>query len=148
MIERKRRRHTARQSLGWCAAAIAVAMAVAATGCSSNNSGGSNGTPGNFVRVGTLDSVQSFDFWTTNDTLLDDTAAIIYPLLVQYNLHTKSFEPDFATSWRTSAERPTPVSACCRLKLNALTMTIPRIAIARTPATRATALLMPEAVPA
>jgi peptide/nickel transport system substrate-binding protein len=104
MIERKRRRHTARQSLGWCAAAIAVATAVGAAGCSSNNSGGGNGTPGNFVRVGTLDSVQSFDYWTTNDTLLDDTAAMIYPLLVQYNLHTKSFEPDFATTWRTSSD--------------------------------------------
>ena len=104
MIERKRRRYTARQSLGWCAAAIAVATAVGATGCSSNNSGGGNGTPGNFVRVGTLDSVQSFDFWTTDDTLLGDTAAIIYPLLVQYNLHTKSFEPDFATTWRTSSD--------------------------------------------
>jgi peptide/nickel transport system substrate-binding protein len=76
---------------------------VGVTGCSGSG-GGSNGTSSNFLRVGTLDSVQSFDFWSTNDTLLVDVAANIYPLLVQYNLRTMSFEPDFATTWTRSPD--------------------------------------------
>jgi peptide/nickel transport system substrate-binding protein len=102
MSERKGSRHSARQSLRWWAIAIAAATIVGPTGCSSSSSGGGNAT--SFVRVGTLDSIQSFDFWTTDDTLLDATAANIYPLLIQYNLHTMNFEPDFATKWTRSAD--------------------------------------------
>ena len=50
--------------------------------------------------------------------------------------------------WRAAGARFKPARECCRLALKALTMTIPKMATASTPATRDTALLIPEAVPA
>ena len=52
------------------------------------------------------------------------------------------------TYWRMPGGSTPLARVRLRLKLNNFTITIPRIAMASTPATRATALLMPEAVPA
>src|ERR1700735_111311 len=52
------------------------------------------------------------------------------------------------TYWRMSGGSGTPARLRFKLPLNNFTKTIPRMATASTPATRATALLMPEAVPA
>ncbi len=39
----------------------------------------------------------------SQSTLAYDSFIVIYPYLVQYNLATKQIEPEFATSWQTSA---------------------------------------------
>jgi peptide/nickel transport system substrate-binding protein len=86
-----------------------VREAVAAVGallmlgaCSQGTSGGSGSSA--FLRVGTIAALNSLNPWITFDQLSLDLQSDIYPRLVQYNLHTLDFEPDFATRWTLSAD--------------------------------------------
>jgi peptide/nickel transport system substrate-binding protein len=89
----------------WCAAAATLAAVTALAACShANTAGGTPGGPGGFVRVGTISTVSSLNPWTTNDTVILGLESDIYPRLVQYNLRTLEFEPDFATAWAQSAD--------------------------------------------
>ena len=75
------------------------------TACSTGN-GGSSGSSnsGSFLRLGTIAVLSSLNPWTTQDQLSLDLQSDIYPRLVQYNLHSMTFEPDFATKWAQSAD--------------------------------------------
>jgi peptide/nickel transport system substrate-binding protein len=81
-------------------AALALVLAVGA--CSSHGSKGSTRGSSGFLRLGTISALNSLNPWATTDQLSLDVQSDIYPRLVQYNLSTMTFEPDFATSWRLS----------------------------------------------
>jgi peptide/nickel transport system substrate-binding protein len=58
-------------------------------------------SPG-FLRIGTIAALNSLNPWVTTDQLSLDVQSDIYPRLIQYNLSTMTFEPDFASSWTQS----------------------------------------------
>ncbi|HEX3929224.1 MAG TPA: ABC transporter substrate-binding protein [Nocardioides sp.] len=87
----------------WCRLACLVVLAMVAASCSAN-SRDQFADQGGFVRVGSTEIVHSFNPWTSDDTLVLELESDIYPRLVQYDLRTMEFEPDFASSWSTSAD--------------------------------------------
>jgi peptide/nickel transport system substrate-binding protein len=86
-----------------CMAAPLLAGALTLSACSSGNTGGPDGSS-TFLRLGTVSVLNSLNPWITEDQLSLDLQSDIYPRLVQYNLHTMSFEPDFATRWAQPAD--------------------------------------------
>ncbi len=93
-----------RRRRGYAATAAVVAIAVLAACSHANSAGSTPGGPGGFVRVGSISTVSSLNPWITDDTVILGLESDIYPRLVQYNLRTLEFEPDFATRWRQSAD--------------------------------------------
>jgi peptide/nickel transport system substrate-binding protein len=91
-----------RRSKAW--AALAVVAALILSGCARSVSINDPGVPGagGFLRIGTIGSVSSLNPWITEDTLTYDIIANIYPKLLQYNLKTLAFEPNFGTQWVSS----------------------------------------------
>jgi len=69
--------------------------------CSSGNQGKGAASSG-FLRLGTIAALNSLNPWVTTDQLSLDLQSDIYPRLIQYNLGSMTFEPDFATSWKQS----------------------------------------------
>src|SRR5215469_5656278 len=91
---------------GWRRSRVAVAAigaigAVLALGACSHSSQGKAGSSG-ILRIGTIAALNSLNPWVTTDQLSLDVQSAIYPRLVQYNLSTMTFEPDFATTWKQS----------------------------------------------
>jgi peptide/nickel transport system substrate-binding protein len=99
--------HASKYGARWkrfgCMAASFLAGALTLSACSSGNTGGPSGSS-TFLRLGTVSVLNSLNPWITEDQLSLDLQSDIYPRLVQYNLHTMSFEPDFATRWAQSAD--------------------------------------------
>ena len=90
---------------GWYVATAALMAIATLAACShANAAGGTPGGPGGFVRVGSISTVSSLNPWITDDTVILGLESDIYPRLVQYNLRTLEFEPDFATRWTQSAD--------------------------------------------
>jgi peptide/nickel transport system substrate-binding protein len=87
----------------WRRRACLVALALAATSCTANSSHQFE-DQGGFVRVGSTEIVHSFNPWTSDDTLVLSLESDIYPRLVQYDLQSMEFAPDFASRWSTSAD--------------------------------------------
>ncbi len=81
------------------AAAAGALLMLSACSQGASASGGSD-----FVRVGTIAVLNSLNPWITFDQLSLDLQSDIYPRLIQYNLHTLAFEPDFAARWTQSAD--------------------------------------------
>ena len=92
-----------RRSLGiFTAVGAALTLVLAVGACSSHGSQGNTGGSSGFLRLGTISALNSLNPWVTTDQLSLDVQSDIYPRLVQYNLSTMTFEPDFATSWKLS----------------------------------------------
>src|SRR5215472_14986970 len=91
-----------RSRAAFAAIGAALALVVAVAACSSHGSQGSTGGSSGFLRLGTIAALNSLNPWVTTDQLSLDVQSDIYPRLVQYNLSTMTFEPDFATSWKLS----------------------------------------------
>jgi peptide/nickel transport system substrate-binding protein len=73
--------------------------------CSSAAGGSGKGTAsGGILRLGTHLTTTSMNPFVTTQTLSFDSFEVMYPSLVQYNTTTLQIEPDFATSWSTSAD--------------------------------------------
>jgi peptide/nickel transport system substrate-binding protein len=81
------------------AAAVGALLLLGACSQGASGSGGSD-----FLRVGTIAVLNSLNPWITFDQLSLDLQSDIYPRLVQYNLHTLAFQPDFAVRWTLSAD--------------------------------------------
>src|SRR5215470_12501680 len=92
--------HRLRAAFAVISGALALVLAVGA--CSSHGSGGSKGGSSGFLRLGTISALNSLNPWVTTDQLSLDVQSDIYPRLIQYDLSTMGFEPDFATSWKLS----------------------------------------------
>src|ERR1022692_1774056 len=84
-----------------CAAVVAISAVLALAGCS-HGSQGKGAASSDFLRLGTIAALNSLNPWVTTDQLSLDLQSDIYPRLIQYNLSTMNFEPDFATSWKQS----------------------------------------------
>ena len=84
-----------------CAAVAAISAVLALGGCSHGSQGKGPASAG-FLRLGTIAALNSLNPWVTTDQLSLDIQSDIYPRLIQYNLSTMNFEPDFATSWKQS----------------------------------------------
>jgi peptide/nickel transport system substrate-binding protein len=84
--------------------ALLAASAVLLSGCDRGFSLNDPGVPGpgGFLRIGTISIINSMNPWFTDDQLALDAQSDIYPRLLQYNLKTLAFEPDFATHWTLS----------------------------------------------
>jgi peptide/nickel transport system substrate-binding protein len=85
-------------------AVAALGAALVLSGCDrgvSLNDPGIPG-PGGFLRIGTIAVINSMNPWITDDQLALDTQSDMYPRLIQYNLKTLDFEPDFASKWKLS----------------------------------------------
>jgi peptide/nickel transport system substrate-binding protein len=80
------------------------AVAVLASACSGSSGHSSSSPSGGVLRLGTHAPIVSMNPFTTQDTLALDSFIDIYPYLVQYNLTTKTIEPDFATSWSQTSD--------------------------------------------
>ena len=89
--------------LGAAVATVAVGM-LALSACSGSSAGSGSFGSGGFLRLGTIAVLSSLNPWITQDQLSLDLQSDIYPRLVQYNLHSMTFEPDFATRWAQSAD--------------------------------------------
>jgi peptide/nickel transport system substrate-binding protein len=87
----------------WWIGAIVLAL-IGASGCArtvSLTDPGISGA-GGFLRIGTISVVNSLDPWITDDQIALDLQSDMYPRLLQYNLKTLRFEPDFASRWKRS----------------------------------------------
>jgi peptide/nickel transport system substrate-binding protein len=86
-------------------ALLLAAVAIAVSSCSSSSGGskGSTSSSGGVLRLGTHAPISSMNPLISQSTLAYDSFIVMYPYLVQYNLGTKQIEPEFATSWQTSA---------------------------------------------
>jgi peptide/nickel transport system substrate-binding protein len=83
---------------------LLTVVAILATSCSGSSGGSSAGSSGGVLRLGTHAPLESMNPFVSQSTLAYDSFVVIYPYLVQYNLTTKTIEPDFATSWSQSSD--------------------------------------------
>ena len=96
----------------WQAGIVGLAVVgLILTSCSSSSSsggtkggGGSKPVTGGILRLGTPGTIASLNPFTTSNTLAQDSFDAIYPFLIQYDLKTDEIEPEFATSWKASAD--------------------------------------------
>jgi peptide/nickel transport system substrate-binding protein len=90
------------RTLRWVGLALVATLAASACdrGFSLNDPGVPG--PGGFLRIGSIAALNSMNPWITDDQLALDMQSDMYPRLIQYNLSTLDFEPDFATSWTLS----------------------------------------------
>jgi peptide/nickel transport system substrate-binding protein len=86
-------------------ALVAVAALLGAA-CSSASSSGSQNVvkQGGILRIGTLEGIDSLNPFVGFNQDSYSTWFYVYPSLVQYDLHTYKFIPNFATSWQTSPD--------------------------------------------
>ena len=86
-------------------ALVAVAALLGAA-CSSASSSGSQNVvkQGGILRIGTLEGIDSLNPFVGFNQDSYSTWFYVYPSLVQYDLHTYKFIPNFATSWQTSSD--------------------------------------------
>src|SRR5215472_5783687 len=86
--------------------ALVAAITLLGAACSSASSPGSQHgvKPGGILRIGTLEGIDSLNPFVGFNQDAYSTWFYIYPSLVQYNLHTYKFIPNFATSWQTSPD--------------------------------------------
>ena len=86
-------------------ALVAVAALLGAA-CSSASSPGSQNVvkQGGILRIGTIEGIDSLNPFVGFNQDSYSTWFYVYPSLVQYDLHTYKFIPNFATSWQTSPD--------------------------------------------
>jgi peptide/nickel transport system substrate-binding protein len=87
----------------------AILLATGATlvlnACSSGGSSASQGVKnGGILRVGMTQTIDNLNPFVGFEQVSYDIWETIYPQLDQYNTKTLAIEPDFATSWTTSAD--------------------------------------------
>lgn len=94
----------ARRFLGLTAMSATVALLGAA--CSGTSSPGSSAAvkQGGILRIGTTEGIDSLNPFVGFNQDAYSTWFYIYPSLVQYDLRTYKFIPNFATSWQTSPD--------------------------------------------
>lgn len=86
--------------------ALATVTALLGAACSSASSSGSQHgvKQGGLLRIGTLEGIDSLNPFVGFNQDSYSTWFYVYPSLVQYDLHTYKFIPNFATSWQTSPD--------------------------------------------
>ena len=86
--------------------ALVAVTALLGAACSSASSSGSQhvAKQGGILRIGTLEGIDSLNPFVGFNQDSYSTWFYVYPSLVQYDLHTYKFIPNFATSWHTSAD--------------------------------------------
>jgi peptide/nickel transport system substrate-binding protein len=89
---------------GFAAAAAAIALLAAA--CSSSSGPGSSPAvkQGGILRIGTTEGIDSLNPFVGFNQDAYSTWFYIYPSLVQYDLRTFRFIPNFAKTWQTSPD--------------------------------------------
>lgn len=87
-------------------ALVAVAALLGAACSSASSSGSQNSVvkQGGILRIGTLEGIDSLNPFVGFNQDSYSTWFYVYPSLVQYDLHTYKFIPNFATSWQTSPD--------------------------------------------
>jgi peptide/nickel transport system substrate-binding protein len=87
-------------------ALVAVAALLGAACSSASGSGSQNNVvkQGGILRIGTTEGIDSLNPFVGFNQDSYSTWFYIYPSLVQYDLHTYKFIPNFATSWQTSPD--------------------------------------------
>lgn len=84
----------------------AAAITLLGTACSGASNSGSHGTAavtqGGVLRIGTIEGIDNLNPFVGFNQDSYSAWLYIYPSLVQYNLHSYKFIPNFATSWQTS----------------------------------------------
>jgi peptide/nickel transport system substrate-binding protein len=85
---------------------LVAVTALLGAACSSASSSGSQHVvkQGGILRVGTLEGIDSLNPFVGFNQDSYSTWFYVYPSLVQYDLHTYKFIPNFATSWQTSPD--------------------------------------------
>ena len=85
---------------------LVAAVALAGAACSSAPSAGSQPAvkQGGILRIGTLEGIDSLNPFVGFNQDAYSTWFYVYPSLVQYDLHTYKFIPNFATSWQLSPD--------------------------------------------
>jgi peptide/nickel transport system substrate-binding protein len=84
---------------------LAAAVAVLGAACSSSGPGSQQRVEqGGLLRIGTLEGIDSLNPFVGFNQDSYSTWFYIYPSLVQYNLHTYTFTPNYARTWRTSPD--------------------------------------------
>jgi peptide/nickel transport system substrate-binding protein len=86
--------------------AIVATVTLLGAACSSASSPGSQHAvkQGGILRIGTLEGIDSINPFVGFNQDSYSTWFYIYPSLVQYDLHTYKFIPNFARSWQTSPD--------------------------------------------
>jgi peptide/nickel transport system substrate-binding protein len=87
------------------AALVAVSALLGAACSSASSTGSQQGVKqGGILRIGTTEGIDSLNPFVGFNQDSYSTWFYIYPSLVQYDLHTYKFIPNFATSWQTSPD--------------------------------------------
>src|SRR2546429_4203735 len=85
---------------------LVAVTALLGAACSSASSSGSQhvAKQGGILRIGTTEGIDSLNPFVGFNQDSYSTWFYVYPSLVQYDLHTYKFIPNFATSWQTSPD--------------------------------------------
>src|SRR5262249_14837605 len=104
--DRDRRGLMAKRARPFGLVALVAVAALLGAACSSASSSGSQGVvkQGGILRIGTTEGIDSLNPFVGFNQDSYSTWFYIYPSLVQYDLHTYRFIPNFATSWQTSPD--------------------------------------------
>jgi peptide/nickel transport system substrate-binding protein len=79
-------------------------VALASTGCTSGSSNSNGSASGGHLILGTLSNIDTLNPFRTFQQNSYATFEYIYPQLVQLDLKTLDFVPDFATTWDQSSD--------------------------------------------
>jgi peptide/nickel transport system substrate-binding protein len=86
-------------------AALVAVLALVLTACTGGNGGSTNGGgSGGHLILGTLSNIDTLNPFRTFQQNSYSTFEYIYPQLVQMDLKTLDYVPDFATKWETSSD--------------------------------------------
>jgi len=83
---------------------LIAAVALVATGCTGGGGQSSGSTSGGHLILGTLSNIDTLNPFRTFQQNSYSSFEYIYPQLVQMDLKTLDFLPDFATSWDESSD--------------------------------------------
>jgi peptide/nickel transport system substrate-binding protein len=86
------------------AVAVVALSLTACTGGNGNGNGGGGGSGGGHLILGTLSNIDTLNPFRTFQQNSYSTFEYVYPQLVQYDLKTLEFVPDFATKWEQSTD--------------------------------------------
>ncbi len=91
-------------ALAFAATVILLGAACSTAANSGAHQGAVSVKPGGLLRIGTLEGIDSLNPFVGFNQDSYSTWFNIYPSLVQYDLHTYRFIPNFATRWQTSPD--------------------------------------------
>lgn len=86
---------------------LGLTAAVSTSGCGKKSAKSASAKEGGLLRIGTAEGIDSLNMFVAYSADAYGVSDQIYPRLVQYDMRTLDFVPDFATSWTISPDART-----------------------------------------